>query len=108
MDDLFDRLMADVVVERHNGRLIFLEYIGEGEINTTVMLVGKGITFDTGGLDIKGRDHRAESFDRSMTIRVDRSSRWYYGNDNQIDSMFVIVARSRRLACRTISVVQRT
>ncbi|CAF4455692.1 unnamed protein product, partial [Rotaria magnacalcarata] len=34
-------------------RLIFLEYIGEGEIDTTALLVGKGITFDTGGLDIK-------------------------------------------------------
>ncbi|CAF3982809.1 unnamed protein product, partial [Rotaria sp. Silwood2] len=44
---------AASVVDRHQGRLIFLEYNGEGEINTTVLLVGKGITFDTGGLDIK-------------------------------------------------------
>ncbi len=43
-----------LVVDRHNGRLIFLEYTGEGEINTTALFVGKGITFDTGGLDIKG------------------------------------------------------
>lgn len=42
-------------VDRHHGRLIFLEYVGEGEINTTALFVGKGITFDTGGLDIKGR-----------------------------------------------------
>lgn len=41
-------------MDRHQGRLIFLEYVGEGEINTTALLVGKGITFDTGGLDIKG------------------------------------------------------
>jgi leucyl aminopeptidase len=41
-------------VDRHQGRLIFLEYKGEGDINTTALLVGKGITFDTGGLDIKG------------------------------------------------------
>ena len=41
-------------MERHQGRLIFLEYKGEGEIDTTVLLVGKGITYDTGGLDIKG------------------------------------------------------
>jgi len=40
-------------VDRHQGRLIFLEYNGEGEIDTTALLVGKGITFDTGGLDIK-------------------------------------------------------
>jgi len=44
-----------VGVDRHHGRLIFLEYTGEGEINTTALFVGKGITFDTGGLDIKGR-----------------------------------------------------
>ncbi|CAF3419152.1 unnamed protein product [Rotaria sp. Silwood1] len=44
---------AASVVDRHQGRLIFLEYNGEGEINTTALLVGKGITFDTGGLDIK-------------------------------------------------------
>jgi leucyl aminopeptidase len=43
-----------LAVDRHQGRLIFLEYKGEGEINTTALLVGKGITFDTGGLDIKG------------------------------------------------------
>lgn len=43
-----------VVVDRHHGRLIFLEYKGEGETNETVLFVGKGITFDTGGLDIKG------------------------------------------------------
>ncbi|CAF0923922.1 unnamed protein product [Adineta steineri] len=44
---------ASTCVDRHHGRLIFLEYKGEGEINTTALLVGKGITFDTGGLDIK-------------------------------------------------------
>lgn len=42
-------------MDRHQGRLIFLEYTGEGEIDTTALLVGKGITFDTGGLDIKGK-----------------------------------------------------
>jgi leucyl aminopeptidase len=41
-------------VDRHKGRLIFLEYKGEGEINSTALFVGKGITYDTGGLDIKG------------------------------------------------------
>jgi leucyl aminopeptidase len=42
-------------VNRHQGRLIFLEYQGEGEIDSTVLLVGKDITYDTGGLDIKSR-----------------------------------------------------
>ncbi len=45
--------MSYIEVDRHQGRLIFLEYTGEGEINSTALLVGKGITYDTGGLDIK-------------------------------------------------------
>lgn len=40
-------------VERHDGRLIWLTYEGEGTIKKTVYLVGKGITYDTGGADIK-------------------------------------------------------
>lgn len=56
MKDLFrininEGISSDV--ERHQGRLIFLEYTGEGEIDSTALLVGKGITYDTGGLDIK-------------------------------------------------------
>ncbi|XP_067658006.1 putative aminopeptidase W07G4.4 isoform X2 [Haliotis asinina] len=40
-------------VERHQARLIFLEYDGEGDTDKTIFLVGKGITYDTGGADIK-------------------------------------------------------
>jgi len=40
-------------VERHRCRLIKLEYVGEGPIDTTLLLVGKGICYDTGGADIK-------------------------------------------------------
>lgn len=40
-------------VDRHRGRLIFLEYVGEGTTDKTLFLVGKGITYDTGGADIK-------------------------------------------------------
>jgi len=40
-------------VPRHDGRLIWLTYQGEGEVKKTVYLVGKGITYDTGGADIK-------------------------------------------------------
>ncbi|RUS75371.1 hypothetical protein EGW08_016861 [Elysia chlorotica] len=40
-------------VARHRARLIYLEYTGSGEINETLFLVGKGITFDTGGASIK-------------------------------------------------------
>ena len=44
---------AAYTVERHRARLINLEYTGEGEIDITYFLVGKGITFDTGGADLK-------------------------------------------------------
>jgi len=40
-------------VPRHDGRLIWLTYEGEGTVKKTVYLVGKGITYDTGGADIK-------------------------------------------------------
>jgi len=41
------------VVPRHDGRVIWLTYEPEGPVEKTVMLVGKGITYDTGGADIK-------------------------------------------------------
>lgn len=41
------------MVPRHQGRLIYLTYEGEGPIEKTLFLVGKGITYDTGGADIK-------------------------------------------------------
>lgn len=41
-------------VPRHQGRVIWLEYVPEGgKVEKTLMLVGKGITYDTGGADIK-------------------------------------------------------
>jgi len=40
-------------VPRHAGRVIWLEYEGCGTIESTLFLVGKGITYDTGGADIK-------------------------------------------------------
>ncbi|XP_041855721.1 putative aminopeptidase W07G4.4 [Melanotaenia boesemani] len=40
-------------VPRHQARVIKLKYCGEGPIQKTLMLVGKGITYDTGGADIK-------------------------------------------------------
>ncbi|XP_041643315.1 putative aminopeptidase W07G4.4 [Cheilinus undulatus] len=40
-------------VPRHQGRVIKLQYCGAGPITKTLMLVGKGITYDTGGADIK-------------------------------------------------------
>nr|XP_057926739.1 putative aminopeptidase W07G4.4 [Doryrhamphus excisus] len=40
-------------VPRHQARVIKLQYCGEGPVEKTLMLVGKGITYDTGGADIK-------------------------------------------------------
>ncbi|GMR59261.1 hypothetical protein PMAYCL1PPCAC_29456, partial [Pristionchus mayeri] len=40
-------------IERHQARHIRLEYEGEGEIKATYYLVGKGVTLDTGGCDLK-------------------------------------------------------
>ncbi|GIY20988.1 putative aminopeptidase W07G4.4 [Caerostris darwini] len=40
-------------VKRHNARVIFLTYEPEGPCEKTVVLVGKGVTYDTGGADIK-------------------------------------------------------
>lgn len=50
---------ASVEVERHQPRLIRLEYEGEGDIVKTLYFAGKGITFDTGGADLKVGGHMA-------------------------------------------------
>lgn len=40
-------------VKRHDGRVIWITYEPAGPVEKTLMLVGKGITYDTGGADIK-------------------------------------------------------
>jgi len=46
------------VTPRHRGRIIKLEYNPVGSIiDTTLLLVGKGITYDTGGADVKAGGH---------------------------------------------------
>merc|ERR1712227_858287 len=40
-------------VPRHDGRVIWLTYVPEGKVEKTLYMVGKGITYDTGGADIK-------------------------------------------------------
>lgn len=44
-----------VVIERHQGRIIFLTYEPQdtSKVTDTLMFVGKGVTYDTGGADIK-------------------------------------------------------
>ncbi|RUO21116.1 peptidase M17 [Aliidiomarina iranensis] len=39
--------------------VIRLEYSPEGDVNQTLMMVGKGITYDTGGADLKTGGHMA-------------------------------------------------
>ncbi|XP_065350512.1 putative aminopeptidase W07G4.4 [Cloeon dipterum] len=50
---------AASVIERHRGCVIDLVYRGEGAIDKTLCLVGKGVTYDTGGADIKAGGHMA-------------------------------------------------
>lgn len=51
-------------IPRHDGRIIWLTYEPEGPVEKTLMLVGKGVTYDTGGLDIKaGGNARISSID---------------------------------------------
>ena len=44
---------ASYAVERHHPRVVKLEYIPEGEVTRTLMFVGKGLVYDTGGADLK-------------------------------------------------------
>lgn len=44
---------ASLMVERHRPRVVHLEYVGKGPIERTILLAGKGLTYDTGGADLK-------------------------------------------------------
>ncbi|XP_054258712.1 putative aminopeptidase W07G4.4 [Macrosteles quadrilineatus] len=50
---------AASTVERHAGRIIFLTYESNTPVVDTVLLVGKGVTYDTGGADIKTQGYMA-------------------------------------------------
>ncbi|CAH1154254.1 unnamed protein product [Phaedon cochleariae] len=39
--------------ERHKGRIVYLEYNPPETVEKTLYLVGKGVTYDTGGADVK-------------------------------------------------------
>jgi leucyl aminopeptidase len=56
---LFAVARASIEVERHRPRVIHLEYMPEGEVTKTIYLAGKGITYDTGGADLKVNGHMA-------------------------------------------------
>lgn len=50
---------ASQQVERHQPRVVKMTYQGEGPIEKTLLLVGKAVTFDTGGADVKVGGHMA-------------------------------------------------
>jgi leucyl aminopeptidase len=50
---------ASLAVDRHRPRVIHLEYCGEGPVERTLLLAGKGLTYDTGGADLKVAGHMA-------------------------------------------------
>ncbi len=55
----------------HPPRMIVLEYAGGARRGRTVALVGKGITFDSGGISIKPAPHMADmKFDKSGAVAV--------------------------------------
>lgn len=46
-------------IPRHRGQIIFLEYKPPKDACKTLAFVGKGVTFDTGGADVKAGGHMA-------------------------------------------------
>ena len=44
---------ASMPVERHRPCVVRMEWCGSGETTRTVVIAGKGVTYDTGGADIK-------------------------------------------------------
>ncbi len=50
---------ASLAVERHQPRVVRLEYVGEGPITHSYFFAGKGVVYDTGGADIKAGGHMA-------------------------------------------------
>jgi len=50
---------ASIPVPRHHPRVIRLEFEGEGPIQETLFFAGKGVSYDTGGADLKAGGHMA-------------------------------------------------
>ncbi len=50
---------ASLPVERHRPCVIRLEYAPSGKVERTLLFAGKGLTYDTGGADIKAGGHMA-------------------------------------------------
>ncbi len=50
---------ASLGVPRHRPCVVRLEYVPKGKVVRTVLLAGKGLTYDTGGADLKTDGHMA-------------------------------------------------
>jgi len=50
---------ASMEVERHLPRVVRLEYSPPGDVQRTLLFAGKGVTYDTGGADLKTDGHMA-------------------------------------------------
>jgi leucyl aminopeptidase len=50
---------ASMQVERHKPCVVTLDFRPEGEITRTIIVCGKGVTYDTGGADLKTDGHMA-------------------------------------------------
>jgi leucyl aminopeptidase len=50
---------ASIVVPRHRPCVVRLRWRGEGPIERTMLLAGKGVSYDTGGADLKVGGHMA-------------------------------------------------
>ena len=50
---------ASMSVKRHQPRVVRLRYEGEGPITQALYFAGKGVTYDTGGADLKTGGHMA-------------------------------------------------
>ena len=71
---------AASVIPRHDGRVIWMTYTPDGPVEQTLLLVGKGVTYDTGGADIKaggkisGRSKTMDFWTPLPQIKVSDSS----------------------------------
>ncbi len=50
---------ASMAVPRHRPCVVRLEYAPSGKVQRTLLLAGKGVTYDTGGADLKTEGHMA-------------------------------------------------
>lgn len=50
---------ASMGIKRHQPRVLWLRYEGEGELTRSLYFAGKGVTYDTGGADLKTGGHMA-------------------------------------------------